>query len=730
MQPKSNTLNLILFLALSFLLLVGSSLFQHWMWPKPVPTKSVAKLSIDARQYGDLVLRVSSGATVPAMSGAMPLNVLADAAVAQDLAHRKYQLPALAKQEPKPPPAPPVRAATQPAAKHQIVQLGGPGYKMDVAFTSRGAGVQSLVLRDFQAADANGRSEDSPLHLLPEAANNALPSNVIYHYANVDDEAPLDTLGNIDWKVERKETDPAAAQQEVVFAADLPAEYIHIFKTYSLRPDDYHLGVRIEIQLRKDAPAPVKFRYQYTSGHGLPIEGVWYTRTYTDALVGQLGERNNFWRDYQDSRSIGVKLGGERVLKMDKGRIQYAGIVIQYFASVLAVDDEQPKQDFLAWARPTVEGSLNKDKPYLDDILMRVTTAPIELKPGASVVHKYLFYNGPAKVRLLGDVASGQAGAPPELVDRYIYKLHLDTLTDYQFPGFMGDISGSIGWSYLLIKITNLMHVILGWLHAIIPNYGICIILLTVLVRGLMHPVSRKQARTSIRMQALQPELKALQEKHKNDPQERARAQMELFRKHGVSPVGSCWVVFLQMPIFMGLYYCLMESIHFRLAPFVWMENLAAPDMLFSWGTSIPWISRPADQGGFVYLGPYFNLLPVLAVALMIVQQKFLMPPATDETQEMQQKMMKYMMIFMGLLFYKVAAGLCIYFIVSSVWGLAERQLLPKAKPATAPPASGTSGRGAAVRPKPRGPKPNGTNGTFQKVQDMWSELLKQAKKK
>jgi YidC/Oxa1 family membrane protein insertase len=100
----------------------------------------------------------------------------------------------------------------------------------------------------------------------------------------------------------------------------------------------------------------------------------------------------------------------------------------------------------------------------------------------------------------------------------------------------------------------------------------------------------------------------------------------------------------------------------------------------------------------------------------------------------MQQKMMKYMSIFFGILFYKVAAGLCIYFIVSSLWGLAERQLLPKAKVATVPTApaaaGGTSARGSAVRPRPRASKSGHTNGTFQRVQEMWTELLKQAKKK
>src|SRR5262249_32656437 len=162
------------------------------------------------------------------------------------------------------------------------------------------------------------------------------------------------------------------------------------------------------------------------------------------------------------------------------------------------------------------------------------------------------------------------------------------------------------------------------------------------------------------------PEIKKLQEKYKGDRQALAVEQMALYRKHGVHPLGSCWIVLLQMPVFLGLYYALQESIHFRLASFLWIKNLAAPDMLFWWTENIPLISSPDAQGtllGFLYLGPFFNLLPVVAVALMIVQQKYLMPPPTDEQQEMQQKMMKYMMIVFGVMFYRVASGLCVYFI-------------------------------------------------------------------
>src|SRR5262249_23588022 len=281
--------------------------------------------------------------------------------------------------------------------------------------------------------------------------------------------------------------------------------------------------------------------------------------------------------------------------------------------------------------------------------------------------------------------------------------------------------------------------------HYVVPNYGIAIILLTVIVRGLMFPISKRQALLSIRMQELAPELKKLQEKYKADPRKRNEAMMELYRKHGVNPLGGCLTLLLQLPIFMGLYYALQESIHFRLAGFLWIQNLAAPDMLIWWSESIPMISDPDNMGGFLYLGPFFNLLPVFAVVLMLVQQKMMTPPPADEQQAMQQKMFKFMMIFFGFLFYKLAAGLCLYFVVSQLWGVAERRFLPK-RPTSGAAGGGPGkgggggggggpGKGPGGGPGARGKgKPGGKKGkeggAIQKVRNWWQEVLKQAKKK
>ena len=149
--------------------------------------------------------------------------------------------------------------------------------------------------------------------------------------------------------------------------------------------------------------------------------------------------------------------------------------------------------------------------------------------------------------------------------------------------------------------------------------------------------------------------------------------------------------MFFQLPIFVGLYRALSVDIELRQAALIpglqWCSNLAAPDQLFRWDSFMP--SFLAGMNGF--LGPYFNLLPLFSVGLMIVHQKLFSPPPTDEQQEMQMKMMKYMMIVFGFMFFRVPAGLCLYFITSSLWAVGERKLLPKPKPKKQVPTSDSS---------------------------------------
>jgi YidC/Oxa1 family membrane protein insertase len=743
----------------------------------------------------------------------------------KDEAEKKKPKPK--KKQPQNTKAPPPK--TPSTFKPEIVTLGEASeeskYHLQVQLTTRGGGVQGVILNKFREADADGREVPGELlHLVPSDPD--LPSNLLFHFGNPDekDHRPLVTLGQQKWEIVPPGKQTKEGVQRVTFRAEIKGLHLRLSKTYELAPGTYHLGLSIQIEdTRKKGEEARRFRYQLAGAHGLPIEGKWYTNVYRNALIGIVDNRGTLQRSVEDSRRISVRAGGERVPEVNNNLpIQYAGIVTQFFASVTVVDntgaDKTVPPKILEWARPTLESTeirgrivsldrndkrfglldeekvlhrfvlakngtvhLNSEndtfddlveaqpvfvrfyfgenrpspggkgvlqiaraihsiddphKPQFDDISVRVNTTPVQLKPGETTTHKYLLYNGPVKVRLLGQF-TGIKEVPGELVDRYENDLHLDTLTDYHSDSWFGWFANKIYWTKLLIICTNLMHDLLNFLHKFIPWYGICIILLTVIVRGLMFPVSRKQALLSIRMQELAPELKKVQEKYKNDPQGRTHATMDLYRKHGVNPLGGCLPLLMQMPVFLGLYYCLQESIFFRLASFLWIDNLAAPDMLFRWGDGIPIISSPSNMGGLGYLGPYFNLLPVLAVTLMIMQQKMLTPPPTDEQQATQQKIMKYMMVVIGIMFYKVAAGLCIYFTASSLWGLAERKLLPRRK--TAPGASSAPTGGSSAKPvsrpspKPRKPAPQKkpeADGAFQKVRNWWAEVLKQAKKK
>ncbi len=211
-----------------------------------------------------------------------------------------------------------------------------------------------------------------------------------------------------------------------------------------------------------------------------------------------------------------------------------------------------------------------------------------------------------------------------------------------------------------------------------------------------MIPLSLKQTKNMLKMQELKPEMERIAARYKDDVQARTEAQRELWAKHNYNPMGGCLLMFIQLPIFIGLYRSLMVDVDLREAPLIpglrWCSNLAAPDMFINW-SSLPWPRWFLNGEGMLALGPYINILPLITVALFLLQQKLFMPPPADEQAEMMQKVMKYMMLFMSFLFFKVAAGLCLYFIASSLWGIAERKLIPRP--------DGTGGTSTAVAPSP-----------------------------
>lgn len=714
---KSQTRNYILFF-LTFVLLYGGYIWvRNKWWPPP---QRATPEQVAGVKHAAKMLAVAPGA---GLANAATLAIAAEndqtkyADLWLALQKAKNEQQAAAKPAaPKPPPQP-----TKPA---DLITLGGSDYHIQVTLTNRGAGVRDLILTHFRGVDTNGRPilnpDGSPAlqQLIPPSET---PSFAIYHYANPDlrdkaDQRPLDTLGTRDWQVIEKKTD--GDDQRVAFATELPEQGVRLVKTFTLKPKEYHVGLVVRIERLPDSKATTPFRYQLAGGHGLPIEGEWYTSIFRNALFYWVDSAGSGVRVLEDSRSIAHMGGGEKT-ERNQRRMQYLAVAIQFFTSAIVVDE---KQDIIEYGRATVESDDPKH-PQLSDITVRAVAEPVSPKPNQPIEHRYLLYHGPVKVGLLGrTTVAGEVA--PELIDRYKDTLHLGTLTDYGNYGW---------WTSAIVFFTNLVHWLIIQLLKIVPNAAICILLVTVIVRLVMLPISRRQAasmaRTQEQMAKLQPEIKKIKERFKNDVLEQQRAQSELYRKHGINPLaslGGCLMLFLQMPIFLGLYFAIQESFLFRLESFLWIKNLAAPDMLWNWGDGIKFISEPASQGSFFYLGPYFNLLPILAVALMILQMRWMQPPVADEQMAQQQKMMQFIMMPMfGLMFYKVPAGLCLYFIASTLWGIAERKLIPKKKISESVPAAATLGNnrpGQRAKSKPETPP--------GKIRAWWEKLLKEASKK
>ena len=497
-------------------------------------------------------------------------------------------------------------------------------------------------------------------------------------------EIPGQELADRDWQAE------AAADGSLVrFTRRLPGG-LTVAKEYRLvaapADDGARVGAangpaqRLELVVElTGGDKPTRVAYALDGPTGLPTEGWWYaSRIARD--WGTLAVRDVAMRFAGEQSTLvsGLKMADGTLdhpasAVRDGKPLSFAGVDALYFASALIPATTGADVPALDEVRPLVVGDIPAAaRRKLVDVTSRLVSKELAVDPGMTVAHRYEIFAGPKK---------------PELLARYGLKTAaMDDLVYY----------GWFGW------VARPMIAVLHALHAVIGNYGIAILLLTVLVRGAMFPVSRKQALSSQKMQVLQPEMKAIAEKYKNEPEKRTKATQDLWRKHDYNPMGGCLLVFIQIPIFMGLYRSLATDIELRQAPLFssamrWCSNLAAPDMFYDWSKLLPpFLSAPE-----AWLGPFLNLFPLVTIGLFLWQQQLFMPPAVDEQSKVQQQVMKYMMFFMALMFFKVPCGLCLYFIASTLWGIAERLWLPHTLPAmaTAGVASGggTGGNGRVI---------------------------------
>jgi YidC/Oxa1 family membrane protein insertase len=461
-------------------------------------------------------------------------------------------------------------------------------------------------------------------------------------------------------------------QNNAVFTLPLPAARLgatatgplEIARSYQLNPASYLIDM--DIAVRNVGDQPQKIAYRLEGPNGITLEGWWYSTKISPNFMGGAAARDVVYRTLRDGHRL---LSGYDLLKRGKNKpidpdqmifgedepepnraLAYAGIDAQYFN--VAYLPPQGASEFTDFRRAAA--TLVADAPSIPvhqeravNVSFFLDSIAKEVPPQDVITQQWQLFAGPKA---------------PEMLD----SLGLSDTIEY---GWFGGVSKFLGW---------ILHAF-NWM---IGNYAIAIILLTVLVRACLFPISRNAAIHAQRMQELAPELKKITEKYKDDMEARLKAQREFQKRVGFNPLAGCLPALLQLPIFIGLYRCLSVDLELRQEAFSsrlqWANNLAGPDMLYYWGD---WMWEYLSGRGTGWLGPYFNILPVFVVILFLVQQKMFMPPATDEQQAMTQRVMTIMTLMMAIFFFRVPAGLCIYFITSSLWGIAERIVVKRTLP-------------------------------------------------
>ena len=248
------------------------------------------------------------------------------------------------------------------------------------------------------------------------------------------------------------------------------------------------------------------------------------------------------------------------------------------------------------------------------------------LPPGGQIVYSYRLYYGPKKLSLL------------------------------QSLGYNLDKSVNFGWFDVIAKPTLWF---LNFLHGFVKNYGIAIILVTVLFKLAFWPITQKGMKSMKNMQKLQPKMAKIKEKYKNDPAQMNKEVMNLYKTYKVNPLGGCLPMVLQIPVFFALYKVLLQCIELRHAPFMlWITDLSAPDRLW------PWLHIP-------YLGG-IPVLTLLMGASMFVQQK-LTPTTADPTQA---RIMMFLPVVFTFMFINFASGLVLYWFCNNLLSILQQRLI------------------------------------------------------
>lgn len=496
-----------------------------------------------------------------------------------------------------------------------------------------------------------------------------------------------------------------------------------LIKTYELEPQPadrrtYDLKLSVDVQNLADTPSRVTFWQQGAVGFRkdtLRMEdrsvvfGVWNG----DEVKAKAHPRKDISKE-----------SGTLVLGKDEGttRLAWIGAGNNFFACIMTpagrTSADSPALFSSAETRALAPGDPPADDQPTDQTF-RFAIAPLEVPAKGTAGVAFDCYLGPKSKPAFQDVEA------------------------YSKRDYYAFMKATYYTCCAPASLTSFMMALLNFFHRIAPNYGVAIIMLVILVRTLLHPLTKHGQVNMMKMQKqmarLQPKIEAIKQKYANDRAALSQAQMALYKEEGINPAGqvmSCLPMALQMPILGALWAALAASVEIRHAPFDgwWIKDLAGPDALFSWadkypqGVNIPILS--------LMMGPVnsFNLLPILMGISQVLQMKF-MPRVTSgpgavtgpaaQQMEQQRKMMTWMSAVFVLMFYNQPSGLNLYWMSSNLFGILEQWRIRKhiayleTKKNDEPPPGEGKGPGS--------PKSSGPPKKPPLLLRMWENLQKQA---
>jgi YidC/Oxa1 family membrane protein insertase len=395
---------------------------------------------------------------------------------------------------------------------------------------------------------------------------------------------------------------PGSSPKELVFRST-SSDGIATRQTFRFYPDQYGIDLRIDVENPSRSTIEGAFMADIRA---LPPEKKERYYSYV-GLVLLLND---------ELEELGIKKAEEKTLT---GQVDWMAYENDYFISAV-IPDPPAKGVFRGRRLPSgvVEGT------YL--------ASTMSLNPSGQASASYTLYLGPRDLGILKRFGKG--------LDRAV----------------------NFGWTDIIAK--PLLQ-ILRFFDRHINNYGVSIILLTVLVKILFWPLTHKSYKSMKEMQKLQPRLAKIREKYKDDKQQINKEMMALYKTYKVNPLSGCLPMIIQIPVFFALYRILGTAIELRHAPFMlWINDLSAPDRLFNFPFQIPFMAPPSG----------IPVLTLLMGASMFIQQK-MTPTAGDPAQA---KIMMLLPIIFTFMFINFPSGLVLYWLVNNILSIGQQYRIHK----------------------------------------------------